>query len=691
MRRKKLSTLRLAIIFSLVTLCWVVLLARFAQIQIVQGARYEKLVENQCWGELKLSAKRGCILDCRDNLLAFDMASETFYTYTADNRYLRKLAKRVSRVTGDDGLVSRAMKRAGQFNLLARKASPEDAAAIKALDCDSIYSYREYTRVYPYGSLAVDAVGQIDIDHNGVSGLESSFDDQLSPDPGMAKFQRDGKGRVYRICETPLVRPHDGYELKLTIDIEYQQIVEEELRRAVDKWSAKQGIAVLIEVATGKILAVDCYSRSEEGEEGERVFKSKFVSDLFEPGSTFKIIAFAGMLEDKLFSLTDTIWAGMGKFQFNGRTLHDDKELGTITFRRAFELSSNIATGRFTQKLGGKRLFKYARLFGFGQPTGIELPGEQRGQLQKPRNWSDFWAAQTSIGHGLSVTALQLASSFAAIANGGVLMRPYVVEEVRTETGRLKRRFTPEKVRRVISEPVASVLLDLMGGVVDSGTAEVARIDEVMFGGKTGTAQKPNLESGGYYWDKYMASFGGFFPRQNPEIAGVVVIDEPKRVNYGGYTAAPAFAEMARRITMLERTRKSWVNGDYIQADAGSKVNGVGTHPAHTGKRANSSKSAHDYDGFQRWMLENRSISDMPDNPHIEDCRDQLALGQLPDMVGLASRDAVALLSGTECRIELEGNGRVAEQSPAAGMKIDDVTQIVLKCTVRGRDRHQSE
>jgi hypothetical protein len=230
-----------------------------------------------------------------------------------------------------------------------------------------------------------------------------------------------------------------------------------------------------------------------------------------------------------------------------------------------------------------------------------------------------------------------------------------------------------------------------MGGVVDSGTAEVARIDDVMFGGKTGTAQKPNLESGGYYWDKYMASFGGFFPLQNPRIAGVVIIDEPERVNYGGYTAGPAFAEMARRITMLERTRKSWVNGDHIQADAASKASISDINPAYTEQCVKSPKNAHNYSGFQQWMLENNLELDISDNPHLKDCRDQLAQGYLPDMVGLVSRDAVALLSGTECRIELEGSGRVLEQNPVAGMNIEDVTQIVLKCTVRGRDRHQSE
>jgi cell division protein FtsI (penicillin-binding protein 3) len=678
--------MRLSLVFTCVTIGWIILAARFVQIQIVEGSRCESLVADQCWGELKLSAKRGCIYDRNDNLLAFDIPSETFYTYTADRSYLRKLARRISSLTGETGLVKRVLKRPGKFNSLARFTSLELAAQIKALNCDSIYSYPEFLRVYRYHSLAEDILGQVDADNNGISGIEVAYDEQLKPDPGVARFQRDGRGKVYRISDTPIVRPHDGCELKLTIDIEYQQIVEEELRRAVDKWNAISGMAVFIETATGRVLAADYYSPLADS--GEKIYKSRVVTDLFEPGSTFKLVAFAGMLDDNVFSLTDTIWAGMGKFEFNGRILHDDKELGTITFRRAFELSSNIATGRFSQELGGKKLFRYARQFGFGQRTGIDIPGEEHGRLKKPRNWSRFWTAQSSIGHGISVTALQMAAAIGAIANDGVLMKPYVVEEIRTETGRLNQRFTPREIRRVVSHSAAATLRDLMAGVVDSGTAEIARIEEVPFSGKTGTAQKPNLETGGYYWNKYMASFGGFFPREKPRIAGIVIIDEPQRVNYGGYTAAPAFAETARRITLLEKTRKDWAKQQAETSEKTREPAGIpDRRPNSTVAAKGTRKMVQRYEKFQ-WWISGRDRTTGTPNSEIDECKAQLHKGILPDLTGLPARDAVILLSNIGCSIEIDGNGKVENQNPAAGSKLEDVKRIVLACKANTGGQH---
>jgi cell division protein FtsI (penicillin-binding protein 3) len=681
--------MRLSLVFTCVTLGWIILAARFVQIQIVEGSRCESLVADQCWGKLKLTAKRGCIYDCNGKLLAFDMPSETFYTYTFDKSYLSELARRISSLTGETDLVRRVLKRPGKFNTLARFTSPELAAKIKALNCDSIYSYPEFLRVYRYHSLGEDILGQIDVDNNGISGIEVAYDKELKPVPGVARFQRDGKGRVYRISDTPIVRPHDGCEIKLTIDIEYQQIVEEELRRAVDKWNAKSGMAVFIEAATGRVLAADYYSPLTDAD--NRVFKSRFVTDLFEPGSTFKLVAFAGMLEDHLFSLRDTIWAGMGKFEFNGRILHDDKELGTITFRRAFELSSNIATSRFSQALGGKKLFKYARQFGFGQCTGIDIPGEEHGRLEEPRNWSKFWTAQSSIGHGISVTALQMAAAIGSIANDGVLMRPYVVEEIRTETGRLKKRSKSREIRRVVSHRTAMTLQDLMAGVVDSGTAEVARIEEVLFSGKTGTAQKPNLETGGYYWNKYTASFGGFFPREEPRIAGIVVIDEPQRVNYGGYTAAPAFAETARRITLLEKTRKDWARQ---QAETGGNTRESARvprrKPGPAATTEQTSEMVQRFEKFQWWISEKDKTTSTPSS-EIDDRKAQLCRGVLPDLTGLPARDAVILLSNIGCSIEIDGNGKVENQNPAAGSKLEDVKRIVLACKVNTGGKHQTQ
>ncbi len=683
MKTPRISAKRLALVFIFVTLTWCLILARFAQIQIVEGARFQELVSLQCHGEFELAAMRGAIYDRHGNALAFDTPSESFFTDAYDKKQLRKIGNRISRITGEAGLTGRLLSRAGSFNWLARHTDPDIARTIRALNLDSMRCNEEFRREYPYGDLAVDILGEVNIDNAGISGIERLFDDLLKPEPGRAAFQRDGFGRVYSTSEIPLVKPKNGCAIELTIDCEYQQVVEEELRRAVDKWNAKSGIAVFIETSTGRLLAADYYSPTGDDAKQERVFKSRIVSDLFEPGSTFKIVAFAGIIESKLFSLSDTIWAGMGKFKFNRRTLHDDKEHGTLTFRRAFELSSNIATARFCQSLGGKRLFKYARQFGFGQKTGVQLPGEQAGSLKKPRNWSEFWTAQIAIGHGVSSSALQLASAFAAIANDGKLMKPFLIEEIRSESGRLKQRFTPQPVRQVVSTETARVLQDLMAGVVDSGTAQVARIDEVLFSGKTGTAQKPDLENGGYHSDKYIAGFGGFFPRKDPMIAGVVLLDEPQKINYGGYTAAPAFAEIARRIVLLDRTRR----------DIDSRKIAVETHVGSDTNRASESGGKRLDIGSQRLFSDllgpvTTGCGQLDESLkiRIRECRRDMEEGIFPDLKGISARDAAALLYNSGCELFVHGNGSIVDQEPAPGSLMQGIESVKLTCS-SGKER----
>jgi len=676
--KKKLSTVRLGIIFTLISLCWIAVLARFAQVQVVQGEKYDSLVVRQCWGENKIPARRGALLDRTDNKLAFDVQSQSFYTYAADPDYIRKLGHRVSRITGERGLTRRLLSRPWEFNFLARSVSPETAERINALAMDSIYSKPRYLRVYPYGDVAKDLLGETNVDKIGISGMEKVYEDMLRAEPGVARFQRDGWGKIYCISNNPLIAPEDGCDLKLTLDIEYQQIVEEELRRAVEKWSANWGMACFVEASTGRLLAADYYEPGESSGD-EHVFKTRFVSDLFEPGSTFKLVAFAGMLDRKIYNLSDTIWAGMGKFKFNNRTLHDDKELGTITFRRAFELSSNIATARFCQKLGAKSLFKYSRQFGFGTTSGIDIPGEERGRLAKPEVWSEFWTAHTSIGHGVSVTALQMANAFAAVANGGRLMRPFVVEEIRNGSGRLKQRTLPEMIRIVMSDEAAAILRDLMGGVVDSGTASIAKIDEVSFAGKTGTAQKPNMDDGGYYWNKYIASFGGFFPRETPRIAGIVLLDEPEKINYGGYTAGPAFAEIARRITVLDRTRKSTriVDIEAEKNDSTEFAQEAGISVCSDGSHISIDSN---YGIIHDWFSTGHVGNNDEPKRRFAERQKSIADGLVPNLVGLSASEAVALVSDCGINMVLHGAGMVSSQSPDAGTELKAARRIVVNC-----------
>jgi hypothetical protein len=246
------------------------------------------------------------------------------------------------------------------------------------------------------------------------------------------------------------------------------------------------------------------------------------------------------------------------------------------------------------------------------------------------------------------------------------------------------QRFAPQKIRRVISRHTAVTLQDLMAGVVDSGTASNARIDQVLFSGKTGTAQKPDFQSGGYHWDKYVSSFGGFFPRQEPRIAGIVIIDEPKRIHYGGYTAGPAFAEIARRITLLDKTRGNWAKRQSGLSHEKLERRMQPDFDSVTGNEMTaSSDMAQGYARVHRWISEGSETGDPLHNSRIEECTDLLSNGTLPDLTGLSARDAVIILSKSGCRIEVNGSGRIATQNPKAGSKLDGTERVILSCSTK--------
>ncbi len=547
-----ISRSRIYAVIVAVCLLWVIVVARLINFQLVQGDRFRAITDIQSKGTIDVPANRGRVLDCKGRVLAGNVVTQSFFAYPANRQEALALADAVARVTPESRRYwrERLSGRVETFTWIERKLDDSAATALNNIKLPGIYSQKESKRVYPAGGLGKDLLGVVDVDNHGISGLEYALNEKLDGKPGQTKVERDAVGKVYRVASKDLIEPKDGNDVRLTVDLDWQAIVESELKHGVDTFSAVSGMVAFLKPHDGSVLAVASYNPHSQAAASE---KNEAISDLFEPGSVFKLVTATGALEEGVVTPRDRFYCGNGKFKFSGRTIHDDKRWDTLSFHQIFEYSSNIGVGRVACKLGAKNLYKYARYFGFGLRCGIDLPGEMAGQLREPEVWSDFYTASLAMGHGVSVTALQLAAAFNVIPSDGVLYQPYIINKVTDPSGRVVSQGQPHAVRTIASEKTCEIMRRFMESVVKSGTAEYSKSELISFAGKTGTAQIPNLKDGGYYQHRYTSSFAGYFPADNPIAVGVVVLSDPQPLHYAGMTAARVFKRIAERVAALER------------------------------------------------------------------------------------------------------------------------------------------
>ncbi len=543
----------LLVIFGLV---FAALIVRLTFVQLSWGERYRAIADSQSKGEIEVPAERGRILDAQGRTLATNVPRRSFFAYPPDSQAALEIANFIAPYmnVSRPELRNRLSGRIEQFSWLCRRLDDERANAIEARALPGLFSQREMMRVYPRENLGRDLMGAVDTDNRGISGLELALDSVLVGTPGKTRVERDAVGKIYRVASKDVLDPRNGNDVQLTIDLDWQTIVEEELQRGVDSFNAQSGLAVFIKPNDGAILAMASYYPKSKSAASQ---KNEVIADVFEPGSVYKLIAIAGALEEGAVRPTDLFNCGGGKAQFNGKWLRDDKKWGAISVRDIFVYSSNIGTAKVAIDMGAQKLFKYSKYFGFGMKNGIDVPGEMPGILREPRKWSDFWTAQAAMGHGISVTALQLASAFTVVVSAGTLYQPYLIRQVTAPTGEILQQHSPTKIRTLLSDETCRIMQRFMTEVVDTGTAKYSKSKIVTFAGKTGTAQKPNLETGGYYANSYISSFAGFFPAQSPVAVGVIVLDDAQPIHYAGMTSGRIFRRIAERISTKERLAES--------------------------------------------------------------------------------------------------------------------------------------
>ncbi len=553
MKTVKRHTIRVALVSGCFLLWLVVIAVAAGYQQLYKSAWLSHKAEVQYEQELTINGKRGAIYDSRHEVMAVSVETTSIAAYpkiynkqVADKSAAAVQLAKALRLDAKE--VKRNLGGKRPFIWLKRQATPKEVAAVKKLDLKGIDFVSEYSRFYPNTTLAAQVLGFTGIDGQGLEGIESFYDKELNAAEKRVTVQRDALGRGFdtdRLAATS----QTGNNLTLTIDRHIQFIAEQALAEAVTEYKGQSGMALVMEPSSGAVLAMAHYpffNPNAYNKSNRAVWRNRAISDAFEPGSTMKIFSAAAALEDGNIRPNSIFFCENGNYRVGGHNVHDTKPHGWLTLQQIVKFSSNIGAVKLGEQLGPQMLHDNLREFGFGRRTGIDSNGEASGSLSDYKSWTKIDAGAIAFGQGVAATALQVLSATAAIANDGVMMRPYLVQAVTDAQGRTVRETKPESLGRVVTARTAETLRAILREVVtEGGTGVKADVNGYSVCGKTGTAQK--LEpGGGYAEDRYVASFVGFAPAERPAVAVLVVVDEPQGTIYGGLVAAPAFSRIVK-------------------------------------------------------------------------------------------------------------------------------------------------
>lgn len=542
---------RVALLAVLLTLWCGAIVARLVEIQIVRHEDYVRRAARQQERTLELGAVRGSILDARGRVLAESVPGVSIYADPQGVSDPRRTARALAAIP-ELGISARELESRfggrGEFAWVARQVPEEVGDRVRALELPGIYFFEEFRRSYPKGMLAANLLGYVSIDGEGLAGLEHSFDRFARGRKGRATILRDARRGMYLVGGEGANASVDGLDVILTVDEVIQFIAERSLRKAIDEWDAPAGSIVVLDPADGSILAMaswPTFDPNRFGKYAPAAWRNRAIQDLYEPGSTFKIVTAAAAIEERVVTPSQIIDCGAGAIEIANVRIreHDGRHYGLMSFSDVMAHSSNVGTIRVALSLGETRFYRWIRKFGFGSRTGVGLPGEAAGILRTPEKWSHLSNAVISIGQEIAVTPLQIAAATAAVANGGTLWEPRIVRRVVDRKGVHVWDPGPPKGERILSDRTAAVLNEILKGVVVRGTGRSGGLVEYVAAGKTGTAQKP--DRGGYHPEKTVASFTGYIPADRPRLVIHVVLDEPRGGAYGSAAAGPVFAEVA--------------------------------------------------------------------------------------------------------------------------------------------------
>jgi len=617
---------------------------RAFDLQVMQEEEWDKRAERQHQKVIPLTAQRGTIFDSNGEELAVSVDVDSVYAEPRKLEDRAAAAKKLAKALGlSSKKINAKLKGNNNFVWLKRQVSPSQSASVKALKLKGVGMIKEPRRFYPNSNIAAHLLGFTGLDPKGLEGLELKYDKMILGRGGYLVMERDAMGRGLGSGLPQVQGATRGHDLYLTLDKNLQYIAERELADGLRKTEAKAGTVVMMEPSTGKVLAMASYPEYNPNAFSRYKpyqWRNRAVCDSYEPGSTFKVFLMAAALNEAVVSTTQKIDCENGKFRVGGKDIHDHKRYQKLTPAEIIKYSSNIGAAKIGKLLERDTFHSYLRDFGFGQRTGIDLPGEVVGLLHAPNKWFEVDLAAISFGQGVSATPIQLTAAAAAIANGGYLMEPYIVDRVVDSQGQVTIQNQPHVVRKVIARDVAQTVTRMMEMTTEEGgTATNARVPGFRVAGKTGTAQKVDAVTGGYSADKRVASFIGFLPAEEPRLVMLVTIDEPKKLVYGGLTAAPVFSRIAAQAMQYFKVAP---NEDMPSGETLPSLDQI----------------------FAEAMA--------PEKVKVKEVTTSEVFGgpQMPDFVGLSYRQVLEVMEERQLNVSFRGRGRVVEQSPVSGVAI---------------------
>ena len=631
-------------------MAWLILCGRLFSIQIINSNEYQKLVKEQTQIEEIILPDRGIIFDKNNSVLTRNI---THYTLIANPSKVNdkiKLASILgSKLNKKSDYYLKKLNSSNKFSYLERniKENIIENGTLKTIK--GVYIDKHSRRVYPHGKIASQIIGYTDTDGIGISGIEKFFNNYLSGNAGNVIKSRGWSGKYQQKSDLPYKPAINGDNLKLTIDLQYQSILQDELEKRRLETSSISAMGIIMNPQTGAILAMSSvpgFDNNNFSKFDISNHRCKVITDQFEPGSTYKIVTAIAAMNEGNLKLYEEYNCENGEFIYFDKKIEDHEKYGYLNLSQIMKYSSNIGIIKIAEKIGSKTLYKYSRLFGFGSKAKIDLYGETNGSLKDEKKWSKISLGQISMGHEIGVTALQLALAYSAIANGGYLVKPYIVNEINSKKDEFYKKTSPKVIRKIATEDIMNNMKNMLRKVVTEGTGEHADVAGWEIAGKTGTAQK--YIDGEYSNEKFISNFVGFFPVSNPQILTVVILDEPKMpMHWGGTGAAVAFKRIAKRVINMDDTIKPPIKKNKLIVN-------------------NNLKS----------FKKNMNL----DNP-VSLSMNILKKTTMPDLRGQSLKNAMRIISDLGLNIKVDGSGKVFSQIPKPGKSIKNkkVCTVYLK------------
>ena len=687
---------------------------RLLYLQIFRYGDFQQRAEKQQQRAVNVSAKRGVIYDRKGNELAMSILVDSAFAVPSEVPDLPNAIALITRISGGDPRMVLADCRAHKtFCWVARKANADVIERIRALNLQGIHFQKESKRFYPKRELSAQVLGYVGTDDEGLSGIEREYDEQLRGQPGRMQISVDARKKWFARIEK---EPEPGDNLVLTVDEKIQYIAERELEQAIKDTQAIAGTVIVENPHTGEILALanrPTFNPNIKREIKNENMKNRAVSDIYEPGSTFKLVTISGALEEKLTRPDELFDCQMGSIVINGMRIRDSKPHGVLTVTDVLAESSDVGAIKIALRLGEDRFYKYIRAFGFGQQTGIELPGETRGMTKPVNRWSKVSIGAISMGQEIGVSAVQLAAMVSTFANDGVWVAPRIVAGTTTpQTTPQNVVYHPQDGRRVISSMTAAEMRQMMRRVVLHGTGRKAVLEGYSSAGKTGTAQKVDKDTGAYSRTKYVGSFAGFAPINNPAVTVAVILDSAVGLHQGGQVAAPVFQRITQQVLeymhvphdlQVPSNRQVWLAQNRVKDSdldesspdhLGSTLDVADATPADpTPLPAQPKPPAAQAAVVPAALREKEPATRVPaipipaksETPAPEPSNGTVVLDveqggiEVPSFIGKSVRGAIETAQDSGLELNPVGSGIAREQTPAAGSHVTAGSRVLVK------------